>query len=171
MAKRLSARAQKMVEEGLRHRNSSTSAHASCHRNNRLSSCIVDESTLRKPVRRRARRAPRVPSPCAGTRRPPEHTGRPGPRRGCRKIRVVCRYEPSACGISCTISQIWPPGSVKLAVRTPHVRFIGPLNNATPRPASSAQDASTSSTWMVSWKRAPSSRLATTSDCPPRWWQ
>jgi hypothetical protein len=41
-------------------------------------------------------------------------------------------YEPSASGSSCAISQIWPSGSVKLAVRIHHSRFIGPLSRPTP---------------------------------------
>ncbi len=47
------------------------------------------------------------------------------------------------------ISQMWPPGSLKLAVRTPQGRSIGPFSSSTPRVASSAHIASTSSTSMV----------------------
>ena len=39
---------------------------------------------------------------------------------------------------------MWPPGSTKLAVRTPHGRSIGPFSSVTPRVASSAHTASTS---------------------------
>ena len=53
------------------------------------------------------------------------------------------------------ISQMWPAGSRKLAVRTPHGRSIGPFNSCTPRVASAAQTASTSSTSMVNWTRDP----------------
>src|SRR5512132_3364677 len=64
-------------------------------------------------------------------------------------------YEPSASGNFSATSQIWPSGSVKLAVRIPHSRFIGPLSSVTPFDASSAQTASASSTPIVSWKRDP----------------
>ena len=53
------------------------------------------------------------------------------------------------------ISQICPPGSLKLAVRMPQGRSIGPFNSSTPRLASSAHIASTSATSMVSWRRTP----------------
>jgi tetratricopeptide (TPR) repeat protein len=47
------------------------------------------------------------------------------------------------------ISQMWPPGSTKLAVRMPHGRSTGPLSSLTPRLTSSSHIASTSSTAMV----------------------
>ncbi len=47
------------------------------------------------------------------------------------------------------ISQMWPPGSRKLAVRIPHGRSIGPFSSSTPRVVSSRHISSTSSTSRV----------------------
>jgi hypothetical protein len=44
----------------------------------------------------------------------------------------------------CAISQMWPPGSRKLAVRIPHGRSIGPFRSSTPRRLSSSHITSTS---------------------------
>jgi hypothetical protein len=63
------------------------------------------------------------------------------------------RYARSASGSFAATCQMWPSGSVKLAVRIPHSRFIGPLSNSTPRVASSLHITSVSSTQIVSWKR------------------
>ena len=48
------------------------------------------------------------------------------------------------------ISQLWPAGSTKFAVRIPHGLSLGPASSVTPRFANSAQAASTSSTQMLS---------------------
>ena len=56
------------------------------------------------------------------------------------------RYEPSASGSFAATSQMCPSGSVRLAVRIPHSRFIGPLSSATTPVASSAHTESASST-------------------------
>lgn len=56
---------------------------------------------------------------------------------------------------------MWPAGSIKLAVRIPHGRSIGPFSTVTPRAWSCAHVASTSSTVMVSCNREPASRFPT----------
>src|SRR5258706_2432485 len=59
------------------------------------------------------------------------------------------------------ISQMQPAGSMKLAVRIPQGRSIGPFTSFTPRLTNSAHIASTSSTLIVNTKRHPDSRFAT----------
>src|SRR5579885_1430013 len=76
--------------------------------------------------------------------------------RCCARVRAAAGYDTGPA-----TSQIWPSGSAKQAVRTPQRRFIGPLINVTPRSASAAQTASTSSTGIVNWKRDPVSLPAT----------
>lgn len=56
----------------------------------------------------------------------------------------------SYSGIFAATSQIWPSGSVKLAVRRPHSRSSGPFSSSMPLSASSEHVASVSSTQIVS---------------------
>lgn len=44
------------------------------------------------------------------------------------------RSQLASPGISCAISQMWPPGSAKVTVRMPQGRSAGPLSSVTPPP-------------------------------------
>ena len=61
--------------------------------------------------------------------------GEPEPSgRGRARRRLIAAADPTGdVAIYFAISQMWPPGSLKLAVRMPHGRSIGPFSSFTPR--------------------------------------
>src|SRR5665213_2625574 len=62
------------------------------------------------------------------------------------RTRIVAYFE----AIFWAISQLWPPGSTKFAVRMPHGLSRGPLSDGMPRLCNSRHTSSTSSTQMLS---------------------
>ena len=102
----------------------------------------------RPRARRHRHRAGELLRPGACVRRLRRETADPAARRGARDVARHHRQRMIPAGYL-AISQMCPPGSTKLAVRIPHGRSIGPFSSSTPRDASSAHIASTSSTAMV----------------------